>query len=249
MNPLVTVIMGVHQHNPFLNDAIQSILNQTFADFEFMIIANNCDDKLIEYLEAFKDSRIRMYRTSIGQLSFNLNFALNLSKSELIMRMDADDISHVDRIGTQYKLFNECPLLTVLGTSYEVIDSEGRVLSIKKQPSTNFEIRSQIFYSNPFCHPSVMFRKSEILKVGGYLGGKFCEDYGLWLRLCRNDKIEFRNLEKPLLKYRIHPDQTKGHRLGYAEAAGLVMTEFLLKPDLKKFLGIFLSSMKILKAK
>lgn len=247
--PSISVIMGVNQNTAFLKEAINSILQQSHKEFEFLIIANNCEDGLISVLEQFKDPRIHLFRTAIGQLSFNLNFALNQSQGDLIVRMDSDDIAHPDRIKIQLQHFLENKSLVVLGTSCEHIDQEGKVIKVEVRPKTNLEIRSQIYYKNPICHPSVMFRKSEILKVGGYLGGRVSEDYSLWLRLIRNNEIIFKNLEEPLLKYRIHAEQSRGDRLGYAEAAGLVLTEFLLRPSLGRLMGFLISSFKIFKAK
>lgn len=249
MNPLVSVIMGVHEKNDYLIDAINSILEQTLNDLELIIVANGCSDELVSFLEIFSDPRIKLYRTDVPQLSFNLNYALNLSKADLVARMDSDDIAHPDRLLIQYNHLLQNPEVSVLGTAYEVIDSNNNVVREVTTLESNSDIRSHIYFENPFCHPTVMFRKSSVLNVGGYLGGKMSEDYGLWLRMARNEKYLFRNLNQLLLKYRIHSSQARGHRLGYAESAGLVLTEFLLKPSLNKFIGFIISSLKISRAK
>lgn len=249
MTPLVSVIMGVNKTNPFLRDAINSILNQTYTNFEFIIIANNCSDLLVEELSSFRDERIKLYQTSIGQLSFNLNYAINLSNAQLIMRMDADDISHPDRMAHQVKFLQENPDINVLGTSYEMVDEHNKTIKYVQALRTHKDIVSVIYLKNPIAHPTVMYRKETVLKEGGYLGGKMSEDYGLWLRMVRNKTGQFANLEKNLLKYRIHSEQSRGHRIAYSEAAGLVLTEFLLNPTVRRFTGMLISILKVFRSK
>ena len=249
MTPLVSVVMAVNRFNEHLPDAIHSILDQTFINFEFIIVANNCDDRLYDHLRSYTDNRIKLHRTQIGQLSFNLNYAINLATTDLIIRMDADDVSLPDRIAEQYAFLIQNPEISVLGTSYEMINSRSELLKVVNAIRDHYSIISNIYYKNPICHPSTMFRKSKVLIVGGYLGGSMTEDYGLWLRLARKGEVKFANLPKILLKYRVHDAQSRGHRISYSEAAGLVFTEFLIKPSFVKLLGSIISAFKIGKAK
>lgn len=247
--PSVSVVLAAHSHHPYLEAAINSVLNQTLEDFELLIVANNCSEELYEQLQQFNDPRIRLFRTSLGQLAFNLNYAIDKAEAEYIARMDSDDISDQKRLQLQLNFMRQNPQVDVLGTSFRLIDEQGQVIGEKKTLMDSRLIRKKLPYGNPICHPSVMMKKEVVLKAGGYLGGRLSEDYGLWLRLARDEKTTFHNLSQSLLNYRIRKGQARGQRLSYAEAAGLIWTEFLLRPSWRYFLGAVVSSLKILKAK
>lgn len=248
-SPEVSIIMAVNKTQPHLVSAINSILNQTFTDFEFIIVANNCSDELYNELAGYSDSRIILHRTSIGQLSFNLNFALNATKSEYIFRMDADDVSHPERIEKQL-LYMKKYNLDVLGTSVNLVNANDEIIGERATPLTNKNIRRRLPFSNPIVHPSVCYKKSVIIKNKGYLGGVVSEDYGLWLRLSRNRDINFENLSEKYLNYRVHPTESQGNPLAYSESIGLLTTEFFVQKKLSYLLGIiYFSIKKILRSK
>jgi glycosyltransferase involved in cell wall biosynthesis len=251
--PKISVIMPVYLRNEYLIPAMSSILEQTFRDFELLVVANNCSDELWEDLKTFQktmnDERLKIFRTVIGQISFNLNFAVNESRAELIARMDADDIAYPNRLATQYEFMTKNSNVDVLGSSFDIINNKGIKTGSIKKPLTNSEIRRALPYKNPFCHPSVMFRKKTFIKNSGYLGGRYSEDYNFWLRLARNKDVVFHNIEEPLLQYRHSDFQTRGLRLAYAEVAGHLWAEFLLQFKFKYFLGSIISSLKIFLAK
>ncbi len=247
--PKISVIMPIYLNNEYLIPAINSILEQTFRDFELLVVANNCTDELWDELNIFKksvnDDRLRIFRTVIGQISFNLNFAINESRAELVARMDADDISYPNRLATQYEFMIKNSHIDVLGSSCDIINNLGIKTGSVKKPLTNSQIRLALPFKNPFCHPSVMFRKKTIIKNSGYLGGRYSEDYNLWLRLSRNKDVVFHNIEESLLQYRYSDIQTRGLRLAYAEVAGHLWAEFLFQLKFKYLLGTIISSLKI----
>ncbi|HVI45455.1 MAG TPA: glycosyltransferase [Chitinophaga sp.] len=241
-NPLISVIMGLNQYNSHVDDAINSILRQNFKQFELIIVANACTDELWAWLNKLADSRVRLFRTSIPQLTFNLNYAIDCSKTDLIVRMDADDIAHPDRLKLLYDYMNVHPDVSVCGSGVELIDENGNITGQRNLPLENATIRKQLLIKNPIVHPSVVFRKTAILQLKGYLGGFNSEDYDLWIRALRDEKFRFANLETPLLKYRVHGNSSQGSRLAYAEIPGYFMREFLYTGKFR-YLKAFLVSL------
>ena len=244
--PKVSVILPVYQkNNEYLDLSVESILGQSLKEFELIIIANNCDEKLWESLQKFNEQRVRLYRTVIEQIAFNLNYAINISKADLIARMDADDIAHNERIKKQYEFLHKNPQIDVVGTGVNLIDKNSKIYDSVQHPKSNKKIRTSLPYKNPFCHPTVMIRKSTLLKHSVYLGGFYSEDYSLWLRLARDNVVIFENIQENLLNYRISPSQTRGSRLAYAEIAGLLWTEFLYKKNVNYFIGAIIAVLKV----
>lgn len=251
--PKISVILPVYLKNEYLVPALDSIMGQTFKDFEFLIVANNCPDEvwtdLQNYKEKHQDDRIKLFRTKIGQIGFNLNYAVNESCTDIIARMDADDIAYPDRLQVQYDFLMSNPKVDVIGSSFDIIDMKGVKTGTHLQPITNEAIRSSLPFKNPFCHPSIMLRKKTFIRHSGYMGGKYSEDYYLWLRLARDKSVGFANIEKPLLQYRLNDTQTKGLRWAYAEVAGFIWAEFLYQFRLKFLIGAFVSALKIMRSR
>lgn len=207
--PEISVIMAVNRNDKFLMKAIDSILNQTFKNFEFLIIVNGDNEILIPKLKKIeaKDERVKVYETKIKQLQFNLNFALNLSKAEIIARMDSDDIAEKTRFQKQYIYLKENNI-DLLGTDFYYIDEQDNILEKKTLcVFDNKDIRKKLEYHCTFCHPTIMFRKDIILKKGGYCFGSISEDWDLFLKLKRDKDIKFGILREKLLKYRLHSKQ------------------------------------------
>lgn len=248
--PEISVIMPVYLRNKYLVPALDSILNQSFKNFEFLVVANNCSDELWGDLQAYKekcqDDRLKLYRTVIGQIGFNLNYAVNESRAELIARMDADDISCPDRLQQQFDFLTKNPEVDVVGTCIDIIDMEDNKIGTRMKPATDLAIRNSLPFKNPFCHPSVVFKKKTFLRHSGYMGGKYSEDYYLWLRLARDKNVVFANIQKPLLQYRHSDIQTRGLRWAYSEVAGFLWSEFLFHFKFKYLIGFIISSLKII---
>lgn len=213
--PEISVIMAVNRYDNFVEEAINSILNQTFKNFEFIIIVNGDNEKLIPELKKIKnrDDRVEIYETQIKQLQFNLNYGLNISRSEIIARMDSDDIAEPTRFEEQYKYLKNNNI-DLLGTDFLYIDENSNI--INKRTLSAFgdkNIRKRLEYHCTFCHPTIMFRKKILLDIGGYCFGNISEDWDVFLRLKRNEKIKFDILNKKLLRYRIHSKQMSKQNL------------------------------------
>ncbi|HGS4779582.1 glycosyltransferase [Vibrio cholerae] len=237
---MFSVVMCVHEDNPFLDEAIKSILNQTYSDFEFIIVANNCTDELYNKIRNYIDPRIRLFRTNIGQLSFNLNYAINIARGEFIIRMDSDDISLRNRLELSSGFIESD--YDVIAFSCDYIDEYNNVIGGRHFVDDNASIR-KIFLKNPIVHPATMIRKSVLLANRGYLGGFQSEDYDLWIRLDRN-KCRFYFSSKKVLEYRIREGQSKGSLLPYCEVSGYFIREFLLTLKFTYLLGFIFSVFK-----
>jgi glycosyltransferase involved in cell wall biosynthesis len=146
-----------------------------------------------------KDSRIHIVSTEIEGLTFSLNLGLHIAKGNLIARMDADDIAYPDRLLKQQQFFEKDQELSVCGTWVELIDDQNVATKVIRYPTSNEEIRKEIYYKNPLCHPAIMMKKNMVYKVGAYMGYPQAEDYDLWNRLVRNSSIKFANIPDLLL--------------------------------------------------
>lgn len=197
--PKITVLMPVYNGEKFLREAIDSILNQTFTDFEFLIIDDASTDKTKQIINGFHDSRIIIINNKVNiGLTKSLNKGLRIAKGKYIARMDADDISLPKRFEKQVEFMDKNTNVSLLGSSWDVIDETGWKLNANKA----FNGREVVHF---MCHGSVIIRKSCLLKVGFYRElFKYAQDYDLWLRL--NDISMIANLEEPLYQLRLHQD-------------------------------------------
>jgi glycosyltransferase involved in cell wall biosynthesis len=240
--PLISVIMAVHHGEDYIEETIQSILNQTYTNFEFIIVANCSNDETIKQVHQFHDKRIKLYKTTICQLNFNLNYALSQATGEYIVRIDADDIAVPERF---FKQVAYIAMYDVVGSNVDYIDEHSNIIGFKNYPQKNENIRKNIYYKSVLAHPSVMYKKDVILKNSGYMGGKVSEDYDLWIRLMRDKSIQFYNIQENLTQYRIHPAQARGNNYAYAEIAGYFLREALHFKSFKALIGCFVYIAKV----
>ena len=203
----ISVIMSVYNESLFINDSISSILNQNFKNFEFLIIDDASNDNTRAIIKKIMevDKRIILYENKTRKgLTKNLNFLIQNSKFDVIARMDADDISHPDRLGAQYKFLERNPDYGFLGSAGFHIDSQGKIIKpIKWVLSENFLLKRKLKISNSFIHGSIMIKKHLLEKVELYDEGMtYAQDYDLWLRMMKLCKIS--NLKKNFFSVRIH---------------------------------------------
>ncbi len=235
---LFSFLMCVNVDNPFLEQAILSVLEQDEPNFEFIIVANNCSDELYLKLSKYEDKRIRLFRTSIGQLSYNLNYGVDQARGEYIIRMDSDDVCFSQRLSICKKYVSS--EYDVVAFSAELIDENGRKIGDRTLGSASIK---QLIYKNPIVHPAVMIRKDALINIRGYLGGLQSEDYDLWIRML-NKSYKFHFSSQVVLKYRIREGQSKGSLLPYCEVAGYFLREFLVSLKFKFFLGFSVACFK-----
>jgi glycosyltransferase involved in cell wall biosynthesis len=242
-HPRVSVIMPINRDDGFFEAAVNSVLNQTFENFEFLIIANNCTDELWQKILKVQDTRVITKRVSVGGLCFSPNYGLILARGDYIARMDADDIALPNRLELQVNFLDENPQIDVVGGKVTLIGSAGQLLSdTPKFYETHEQIISVLPYRNPLTQPAVCMRKAALLDVGGYKFGFTGEDYELWLRLMMAGK-RFHNLDQELLLYRRHDLQMTSAAKNYVifcEVSSMLFMYFLKTKQLKFFLGAVL---------
>jgi glycosyltransferase involved in cell wall biosynthesis len=197
--PRITVLMPVYNAERFLKEAIHSILNQTYRNFELLIIDDGSTDRSAEIIRSYTDPRIRFVQNekNLG-ISETLNRGIDLSSTDLIARMDADDISYPKRLQKQYEymiVHSDCALLS---TWCKEITEDKRFIRLERY-KTRFYYYNLTFECWMY-HPTIMFRKSMIEQVGKY-SMPYSEDYDLFWKVSTQFKIS--NLMEPLLDYRI----------------------------------------------
>ena len=203
--PLVSVIMPVFNAEEFVEQAIASILAQSYKKLEFLIIDDGSQDSTVEKIIQFKDSRIRLLTNerSLG-IAASLNKGIIESKGKYIARMDADDISLKNRIEKQFDFMENNPQIGILGTGYYEINKQGERKKAYIYPNDDMEIKWKLLMGPIFPHPTVMFRKDVLIafNINYNINYSATQDYELWSRLIHY--TDGTNLPIPLLEYRHH---------------------------------------------
>jgi len=228
--PKVSVIMAVKDGSKYLRQAIDSVLNQTYSDYEFIIIDDDSKDETKNIIQNYLDPRLRpiQNRRHLG-LTASLNQGLILAQGEYIARMDADDISLPERLETQVHYLDCHPEIAVLGTGIRLIDKDGNPIEEVIFPSDHELIRWNLCFYNPIAHSSVMMRKQIIQQVGGY-NPKYIrsQDYELWWRVSL--EYQLANLDNIYLQLRQHNEQVMNlDRIGQVVAGLTIKQEYLTK--------------------
>ena len=200
--PKVSVIMSVYNEEQYIAETVESILNQTFSDFEFIIIDDGSEDKTYDVLKTFNDPRMRIVRQQNMGLTKSLNKGIELSKGEYIARADAQDIYVPTRFEKQVNFLDKNKKVAAVSNWVRYVDEEGNLISEKKLPTSSVQIKRKLGFSNSMVHSSVMIRKSALIDIGGYNESlPYAQDYDLWLRL--SQKYELANIPEFLCTVRI----------------------------------------------
>jgi len=205
-SPKVTVLMPVYNGGKFLSHSIESILQQTFKDFEFLIVNDGSTDSSAEVVSSYSDDRIRLVSTKRNKgLAYSLNKGIKLARGKYIARMDADDISLPQRLEKQMKFLELHPKVGVCSTWVSFFTKIPGIGG-KYCPTGGSEIiKARLIFENVIQHPTVMLKKSLISKKGYPTEYPYAEDYCLWTELA--EKTDFAILPKILLRYRLHRKQ------------------------------------------
>jgi len=202
--PKVTVLMPVYNGELFLREAIESILNQTFHDFEFLIIDDGSIDQSTAIIASYSDTRIRFFSNGLNHgLIFTLNKGLDLAQGEYIARMDCDDFAFPDRLARQVEFMNQYPDIGLCGTAMKYMNNDIWV----KHPTDHEDIKAGLLFYCTLNHPTVMLRSSVVKSYSLYydIDCPHTEDYELWTRMAQLTRIT--NIPDVLLNYRIHGEQ------------------------------------------
>jgi len=206
--PKVTVLMSVYNGERYLREAVDSVLAQTFTDYEFVIVDDGSTDGTATILDNYADLHIvRLTNEHNIGLTESLNRGLSIAQGMYVARMDADDVSLPERFAKQVQFLDEHPDISVLGTGFQIIDDVGTRGVKVLFPTEPSLVKWQMFFYCPIVHPSVMVRRMVYERLGGYNPDvHHSEDYELWLRAPPETK--FANLPDVLLQLRKH-DQNK----------------------------------------
>ena len=209
--PVISVLMPVYNAGDYIREAIESILTQTFSDFEFLIINDGSTDETENIILSYTDKRIKYVKNdkNIG-LTATLNKGISLTDTKYMARMDADDIAFQDRLKVQYDFMEANPEIGVSGGCFEIF---GNTNQLKQHPLSDLEIKANLLFSCVLCHPAVILRTALLKKNNITYGVTFdyddkfehrileLEDFGLWHKL--KSVTNFENINHPLIKYRM----------------------------------------------
>jgi glycosyltransferase involved in cell wall biosynthesis len=203
--PRVSIIMPVYNSERYLQEAMESILYQTFADFEFIIINDGSTDNSLSIIKSYSDDRIKYYENNKNfGLIHTLNIGLDKAIGEFICRMDADDISRSDRLERQVKYLDQNTDVDILGSYYQLIPSN----HLEKQPVNHENCRIKLLFNTCIGHPTVMMRKKTVDRLNLRYDPQYkhVEDYFMWSEAVLKG-ARLSNIDLPLLYYRTHNTQ------------------------------------------
>ncbi len=203
-DPTVTILMSVYNGEKYLEQAVDSMLAQTYGDFEFLVINDGSSDRSRAILDGYKDPRMRVVDNegNIG-LTKSLNRGIRMSKSRYIARMDADDVSMPDRLEKEVRFLDAHPEIGAVGCNVRLIDGDGNDAGAMAFPETSGHIRWYMLFFNPLAHPSMLIRREALERAGGYNEEiRYAQDYELWCRMAPTTR--FWNLQETLLCFRMH---------------------------------------------
>jgi glycosyltransferase involved in cell wall biosynthesis len=234
--PLVTVLMGVYNTATHLREAIDSILNQTLTDFEFLIYNDGSTDNTADIVRSYTDPRIVFFDNPVNRsVSPNMNEGIDRARGRYIIRMDGDDIAHPERIAKQVAYMEAHPEVGLCGSAVRYIGASEAIVPV---PMDNDTIRYTMWLQNSFYQPSVIIRTKVLLdhNLRYDVAYECAEDYKLWADMCWVTQVH--NLSDILLDYRIHPHQISRRRsLGQQQVSARIRKEQMdrlnirLKPE------------------
>jgi len=235
--PLVSVVMSVFNCEEYVGKAIESIINQTFNDLEFIIVNDGSEDGTLDILEKYwkNDKRIKIITQENKGLTKSLNIGISNSSGKYIARQDADDFSYPERIDNQVNAFENDSNLILLGTRAN-INFKG--FKYESPSYTYAEIKNKITKYNIFVHSSVMFRRSEFMKIGMYNElYKTAQDYEAWMRLSELGKLTI--LDNVLVERTVRKNSISNKKILFQCYNGYKIRRPYISPILNIFLAFY----------
>lgn len=229
--PTISVIMTVYNAENYLYESINSVLNQTFFDFEFIIIDDGSIDNSVHTIKKIKDSRIQLIQEKHQNYVDLLNKLIKYAQGKYIVKMDDDDIMVENRIERQYTYMENNLDIDVCGSWAETFGKDSYLI---QPPISNLEIQSSLLLHSPIVHPSVIFRKSSIDSYCNKFNTvfynpnyKYADDYKLWIDLAINN-WKFANMSEVLLKYRLSDKQiTSKYKKECINLSSVIQKEYM----------------------
>ncbi len=204
--PVVSVVMPVYNGERFLAEAVESVLGQTYANFELVAVDDASTDASGRILDRYRDPRVRVLTNerNLGGAK-SANRGITEARGVYVARLDQDDVSLPQRLEKQVEFLERHPEIALVGTWAEIIDEEGREIGHRRFATESNDLYRLLLKFCALVHSSVMFRRAPVLAAGGYgtgALGRYCRDYELWLRL--SETVRLANLPEVLVKYRVH---------------------------------------------
>lgn len=198
----LSVVMPVYNGSRYLKEAVNSILSQTYSDFEFIVINDGSTDNTLEILSSYKDDRLIVINNNKNKgLVASLNLGIKSAKSTWIARQDADDYSDPSRLEKQVDFLKKHTDVIIVGSSMAVMNQESQITHKHSVLINDPELRQELLLRSPFAHGSVVFNKESVIKAGLYRQEYWpAEDYDLWLRLSKYGRLA--NIDEYLYVYR-----------------------------------------------
>lgn len=203
--PLISVVMSVYNSEKYLADAIEGVLNQTYRNFEFIIVNDGSQDNSLDIIQQYqnKDNRIILIDRENKGLPYSLNEGISIARGEYIARMDADDICLSERFEKQLQYMQEHNL-DICGSFVEAFDNNST--QQYSYPINDADIKFTLLFYCCLAHPSVLIRKKVFDKIQYNINYKQAQDYQLWVDAAKEQFI-FGNIPEFLLRYRVHNEQ------------------------------------------
>jgi len=202
--PIISVLMSAFNAEKYIEETIDSVLNQSFKNFEFIIINDGSTDTTEKKILSYKDSRIRFFnnKKNIG-LTKSLNRGLKIAKAKYVARIDADDLLTKDYLKKKLEFFKKNKDIAIIGSWVEVIDQNSKKIKIIKYNLDPVIIKWSMILKNQIAHSSAFFVKDIIIKEGAYKEiYRYSQDFDLWFSVSRKNRII--NIPQPIVKYRVH---------------------------------------------
>jgi len=219
MRPKISVLMTIYNQEKYISESVNSILNQTFSDFEFIIINDGSTDNSLQIIKKFSqlDKRIKFFSKSNTGVTHSLNYGLKKCQANWIARMDSDDISDLDRFKIQYNIIRKKKSLVLVGSNCKEIDFDGKINSFHEYPKNNIDLKFNLENLKKFFpHSSYFFSNEAVKKINGYRNFvKRSQDYDLSLRLSAIGEISC--IDKFLVSIRKHSHQVSHEDNGFRQ--------------------------------
>lgn len=202
--PKISVLLPAYNAEKYLSHAIESILGQTYKDFELLIIDDCSTDRTTAIISSYSDPRLKVIRNAINLgLTKSLNLGLHHAQGDFIARLDADDVSLPQRLAQQIYFLEQHPEIVLVGSLSKLINSAGETFDYRKSPTDPDIVKFSLLFGNPITHSSILFRKKPILEMGGYNERfRYAQDFELYSSLAT--KYPLAVLPEILIKYRSH---------------------------------------------
>lgn len=218
-NPALSIIVPAYNSEGYIGETLHSLLNQTFADFELIVIDNASTDMTTDIVASFDDSRIRLLRNAQNMgVAYSANRGIKEAKGKYMARADADDLYPTHRLQLQWSFMEANPDITAVSSSLRYIGARDGVQPL---PVNHDAIKAHLLFYTSLAQPVVMLRRDFFIanNIRYDESKSFPEDYELWMRMAHEHGARFANIAEPLIHYRVHQTSMSNTKSEYAQAA------------------------------